>query len=135
MIILKVNFLCFNGTRKPLLIHGFSPVNARLLTVYGTAFYAIILINELLIIVRSSGLGLCIFDINCTCPTFAGDIYLASLSKFGLDSLLAMCFNYYIRWRLICNALNCSVPILEEKLTDSVLIICKYAVITKQNSY
>ena len=40
-IILKVNFLCFNGTRKPLLIHGFSPVNARLLTVYGTAFYAI----------------------------------------------------------------------------------------------
>ena len=42
MIILKVNFLCFNGTRKPLLIHGFSPVNARLLTVYDTAFYAII---------------------------------------------------------------------------------------------
>ena len=41
-IILKVNFLCFNGTRKSLLIHGFSPVNARLLTVYGTAFYAII---------------------------------------------------------------------------------------------
>ena len=40
-IILKVNFLCFNGTRKPLFIHGFSPVNARLLTVYGTAFYAI----------------------------------------------------------------------------------------------
>ena len=28
---------------KTLLIHGFSPVNARLLTVYGTAFYAIIL--------------------------------------------------------------------------------------------
>ena len=27
---------------KTLLIHGFSPVNARLLTVYGTAFYAII---------------------------------------------------------------------------------------------
>ena len=26
----------------PILIHGFSPVNARLLTVYGTAFYAII---------------------------------------------------------------------------------------------
>ena len=28
-----------------MLIHGFSPVNARLLTVYGTAFYAITLIN------------------------------------------------------------------------------------------
>ena len=27
---------------KTLLIHGFSPVNARLLTVYGTASYAII---------------------------------------------------------------------------------------------
>ena len=44
-IILKVNFLCINSARKPLLIHGFSPVNARLLTVYSTAFYAIILIR------------------------------------------------------------------------------------------
>ena len=43
-IILKVNFLCFNDTRKPL-IHGFSPVNARLLTVYGTAFYAIMRVS------------------------------------------------------------------------------------------
>ena len=40
-IILKVNFLGINSTRKPLLIHGFSLVNIRLLTVYGTAFYAI----------------------------------------------------------------------------------------------
>ena len=45
-IILKVNFLCLNGTRKPLLIHGFSPVNAWLLIVYGTAFYAITLIQR-----------------------------------------------------------------------------------------
>ena len=45
-IILKVNFLCINGTRKPLLIHGFPPVNARLLTVNGTAFYAIITIDS-----------------------------------------------------------------------------------------
>ena len=44
-IILKVNFLCINSTRKPLLIHGFSPVNARLLIVYGTAFYAIIIVK------------------------------------------------------------------------------------------
>ena len=48
-IILKVNFLCFNGTRKPLLIHGFSPVNARLLTVYGTAFYAITYVENSLL--------------------------------------------------------------------------------------
>ena len=44
-VILKVNFLCINGTRKPLLIHGFPPVNAQLLTVYATAFYAIILFH------------------------------------------------------------------------------------------
>ena len=30
---------------KTFLIHGFSPVNARLLTVYGTAFHAITLIQ------------------------------------------------------------------------------------------
>ena len=38
-IILKVNFLCING---------FSPVNARLLIVYGTSFYAIIHISDVL---------------------------------------------------------------------------------------
>ena len=44
-IILKVHFLFINSTRKPLLIHAFSPINARLLTVYGTAFYVITLIQ------------------------------------------------------------------------------------------
>ena len=56
-IILKVNFLCFNGTRNPLLIHGFSPVNARLLTLYGTPFYAITLVQcslNLVCLVESS---------------------------------------------------------------------------------
>ena len=37
-IMLKVNFLRINSTRKSLLIHGFSPVNAGLLTVYDTVF-------------------------------------------------------------------------------------------------
>ena len=52
-IILKVNFLCFNGTRKHLLIHGFSPVNARLLTVYGTAFYAITYVKIFILKVKT----------------------------------------------------------------------------------
>ena len=51
-IILKVNFLCINGTRKPLLIHGFPPVNAQLLTVYGTAFYAIKYVNVHILFTR-----------------------------------------------------------------------------------
>lgn len=81
-------------------------------------FLFLIFINELLVILKSSGLGLCIFDINCTCPTFADDMYLASLSKFGLDSLLAVCYNYYICWRLICNALKCSVVVFNESKGD-----------------
>ena len=44
-IILKALFLYNNSTRNSLLIHGFWPVNARLLIAYGTAFYAIILRN------------------------------------------------------------------------------------------
>ena len=60
-------------------------------------FLFLIFIKELLVVLISSGLGLCIFDINCTCPTFADDMYLAFLSKFGLNRLLAMCYNYYIR--------------------------------------
>ena len=43
---LKVNFLCINSTRKPLLIHGFSPVNARLLTVYDTDFFYAITVSN-----------------------------------------------------------------------------------------
>ena len=37
-IILKALFLYNNSTRNSLLIHGFWPVNARLLIAYGTAF-------------------------------------------------------------------------------------------------
>ena len=33
-----VTFPCINSAWSPLLIHGFSPVNAWLLRVYGTAF-------------------------------------------------------------------------------------------------
>ena len=40
-IILKALFLYNNSTRNSLLIHGFWPVNARLLIAYGTGFYAI----------------------------------------------------------------------------------------------
>ena len=38
----KVKYLCINGIWYSLLIHGFSLVNARLLKVFDTAFYAII---------------------------------------------------------------------------------------------
>ena len=48
MIILQVNFLCINSMGKPLLIHSFSQVNAGLLTVYSTAFYAIMSIKEMM---------------------------------------------------------------------------------------
>ena len=41
----KVKYLCINGTRNSLLIHGFWLVNARLLMAFGTAFYAIIPIH------------------------------------------------------------------------------------------
>ena len=40
MSILKVAYPCINSGKILLLIHGFSPVNARLLKVFGNAFYA-----------------------------------------------------------------------------------------------
>ena len=57
-VILKVSFLCINSTRKPLLIHGFSPLNARLLTVYSTAFYAIIRVKKVFLFFFSQFLSL-----------------------------------------------------------------------------
>ena len=41
----KVKYKCINGTWNSLLIHGFLLVNARLLKAFGTAFYAITLIQ------------------------------------------------------------------------------------------
>ena len=52
-LILKTVFLCINGARNPLLIHGIWPVNARLLIAYGTALYAIMEIVKTLIKRRS----------------------------------------------------------------------------------
>ena len=41
----KIKNLCFNGAWNSMSIYGFWLVNARLLKAFGTAFYAIILIN------------------------------------------------------------------------------------------
>ena len=51
-------------------------------------FLFLTFIDELLGILKLSGLGLNIYSINCFCPTFADDMFLASLSKQGLNILL-----------------------------------------------
>lgn len=62
-------------------------------------FLYLLYINDLLYQLESSGLGFCIYDINCCCPSVADDMLLGSYSKVGLDKMMNICFGYSVRWR------------------------------------
>ncbi|MCG7892042.1 MAG: reverse transcriptase family protein, partial [Candidatus Thiodiazotropha endolucinida] len=81
-------------------------------------FLFTIFINELIVNVKNSEYGLHIYHMNVSCPTLADDMFLASLSKYGLSSLLDICQDYYTRWRLKCNASKCSVIVFNESKAD-----------------
>lgn len=77
-------------------------------------FLYLLFINDLLYQLESSGLGFCIYDINCCCPTVADDMLLASYSKTGLDKMMNICYGYSVKWRYLYNALKCLVIVFNE---------------------
>ena len=77
-------------------------------------FLYLLYINDLLYQLESSGLGFCIYDINCCCPSVADDMLLGSYSKVGLDKIMNICFGYSVKWRYLYNALKCLVIVFNE---------------------
>jgi len=73
----------------------------------------------------TSGNGLCIHDINLSCPTVADDMVLMSHSRNGLNNMLQICERYAKKWKFLYNANKCAVlefntrttSIPEEKFT------------------
>ena len=65
-------------------------------------------------ILCSTGSGLRIDTINIMCPTVADDMALISLTKFGLQFLMNICYLYARMWRFLCQALKCAVIVFNE---------------------
>ena len=56
---------------------------------------------------RINGLSVC-------CPTVADDMALISLTKYGLQQLMNICYMYSLLWRYIYNALKCAILVFNE---------------------
>ena len=56
---------------------------------------------------RINGLSVC-------CPTVADDMALISLTKYGLQQLMNICYRYSLLWRYIYNALKCAILVFNE---------------------
>ena len=71
-------------------LHQGAPISMTLYQLY---------INELLQMLKSCGYGFQINDINVGCPTFADDISIGTITKYGLNHMLNIANRYKIKWR------------------------------------
>ena len=55
--------------------------------------------NDLMWQLEESHLGLCVCNINCGSPGVADDKLVLSLSKQGMDRMIAMCYDHSGKWR------------------------------------
>lgn len=67
---------------------------------------------------KMTGCGSHMFHIDCSCPTFADDMLVASLSKLGLEELIKVCYDYSLRWRFSYNVQKCAVIVFNESKTE-----------------
>ena len=54
---------------------------------------------------------MCMYNIDLCSPTVAVEMVLVSFSKSGLDQMVALCYNYAMKWRFEYNAAKCAVVI------------------------
>ncbi|XP_053398165.1 uncharacterized protein LOC128556626 [Mercenaria mercenaria] len=73
-------------------------------------FY-LVFINGLIKDLERSGQGMCIYNMNLCSPTVADDMLLVSFSKYGMDSMLDICYNYARKWRYRYNANKCGIMV------------------------
>lgn len=57
------------------------------------------------------GIGTSINDVISTCPGYADDITLLTLSKKGLQKLFDICYGFGIKWRVEFNISKCAIVI------------------------
>ena len=62
--------------------------------------------------------GLKINDTGYSCPTSVDDMVLCPLTKNGLEQLMSICHNNYIREIYTYNANKCNVVVFNERLSN-----------------
>ena len=74
--------------------------------------------NELLWELDNSGFDMCVLNIKCGSPAVADDMLLMSLSKFGLDQMLNICFTNPCKWRIEYQPPKRTVVVYNESESD-----------------
>ena len=74
--------------------------------------------NEFLWELDNFGFGMCVLIIKCGSPAVADDMLLMSLSKFGLDRMLNICFTKSCKWRIEYQPPKCTVVVYNESESD-----------------
>jgi hypothetical protein len=77
-------------------------------------FLFLVFTNNLLNQLASSSSGFSLYGDSCSCPSSADDMVLLSYSKYGLDNLLSICYQYRIDYRYDYNAAKCGIIVLNE---------------------
>ncbi len=57
---------------------------------------------------------MCAYSNDLCAPTVADDMILISFSKYGLDSMLKICYDYACKWRFEYNTGKCAVIVFNE---------------------
>lgn len=81
-------------------------------------FLYLIFLNDLLYELEASGLGMCFYNVDLSCPTVADDMLVESYSKAGLEGLINICLKYSYTWRFLHSANKSAVVVYNEKKSD-----------------
>ena len=77
-------------------------------------FFYLCFENDLMNLLCACLYGFRINGLSVCCPTVADDIALISLTKYGLQQLMNICYSYSFLWRYLYNALKCAIWVFNE---------------------
>jgi len=75
-------------------------------------------INGLINIISGSGLGICLYKCNTSCPTVADDMILMVYSSCALQRMIDICYQYSCKWRFEYNASKCAVIVFTKQRSN-----------------
>ena len=77
-------------------------------------FFYLCFENDLMNLLCACLYGFRINGLSVCCPTVADDMALISLTKYGLQQLMNICYRYSLLWRYLYNALKCAILVFNE---------------------
>ena len=91
-------------------------------------FLYLVYVDGLIRQLEASGYGTCIAGVDCSSLSIANDMVLVSFSKFGLQMMMEICFNYSIKWHYMYNPSKCLVIVFNLFPDNKNLTLSKFKV-------